>query len=54
MPDPGLEIGGGRSSTPLDKGGQSPKKIIWCFGPQFDLKIRGKGPPGPSPGSATN
>ena len=50
--DPDLEIrrggGGGGSSRPLEKGG-SPKKIFWSFGPQFGLKIRGRGPPGPLP-----
>ena len=51
MLDPDLEIRGGWSSRPLDKGGaQSPKKITLFhpFGLQFGLKIRG----GPSPGSA--
>ena len=52
MPDPDLEIRGEgtQSSIPLDKGGgvvQSPKKFF--FGPQFGLKIRGGGPPGPLP-----
>ena len=28
-------------------------KFFRCFGPQFGLKIRGGGPPGPSPGTAT-
>ena len=28
-------------------------KMFWPFRPQFGLKIRGAGPPGPSPGSAT-
>ena len=53
MPDPDLEIRGGWSSRPLDKGGaQSPKKITLFhpFGQQFGLKIRG----GPSPGSVTS
>ena len=49
VPDPDLEIGGGGrggggSSRPLEKGG-SPKKFFWSFGPQFGLKIRGRGPP---------
>ena len=46
MPDPDLEMGGGRggggSSRPLDKGrGQSPTQFFRPFGPQFRLKIRG-------------
>ena len=59
MPDPDLEIRGGWSSRPLDKGGaQSPKKIILFhpFGPQFGLKIGregGGGVLGPSPGAVT-
>ena len=52
--DPDLEIRwGGRSSSPLHKGGPSLKKFFPPFGPQFGLKIGGAGPPGPSPGSAT-
>ena len=52
VPDPDLEIKGGGSSRPLhNRGGWSPKKIFWPFGPQFGLKIRGKGR---SPGSATD
>ena len=42
-PDP--EIRGG--------GGSLPKKFFRPFKPQFGLKIRGGGPPGPSPKSAT-
>ena len=40
-------------SIPLDKGGRSWKKFFRPFGPQFGLKIGGRAPPGPSPGSAT-
>ena len=46
MPDPGLEIRGGRSSRPLHKGGGAAglqKNIFRPFGPQFGLKIRGGG-----------
>ena len=57
VPDPDLEIwdkreeGGGRSSRLLDGGGGgSPKNFFRPFGPQFGLKIRGRGS---SPGSAT-
>ena len=51
--------GRGRSSRPWDKGGGggagavTPKKFFRPFKPQFGLKIRGGGPPGPSPKSAT-
>ena len=58
MPDPDLEIrvgaggGGGGvgavSSRPLDNGGQARSPKIF-----FGLKIRGGGPPGPLPASAT-
>ena len=45
VPDPDLEITGGRSSRPLDKGGgQPPQKIFPPFGPQFGLKISGAPP----------
>lgn len=39
----------GRSFRPGDKGGggQSPKNIVWPFGPQSRLKIRGGGGAGP-------
>ena len=47
VPDPDLEIRGGGG------GGRCPKKIFRPFGPQYGIKIRGAGPPGPSPGSAT-
>ena len=41
------------SSRLLDKGGGGglQKKVFPPFGPQFGLKIRGGGLPGPSPGS---
>ena len=48
------------SSRPLDKGEAGlPKKFFRPFGPQFGLKLSGRGgegggPPGPSPGSATD
>ena len=45
--DPDLEMGEGGGE------GWSPKKFFWPFGPQFRLKLRGGGPLGPSPGSAT-
>ena len=49
MPDPDLEIrGGGGVIQTLRKGG-SPKLFFRSFGPQFGLKIRGRGPPGPLP-----
>ena len=51
MPDPDLEIregGGGGLSRPLEKGGLQ-KNFFRSFGPQFGLKIRGCGPPGPLP-----
>ena len=58
--DPDLHMGGGgggggRSSrTWHEVGGRSPKNMFRLFRPQFGLKIRGgPGPPGPSPGSAT-
>ena len=40
MPDPDLEIRGGRSSRPLDKGGgRYPKIFFWPFGSQFRQKM---------------
>ena len=46
--DPDIKIGGGG-------GGAGLQKIFFGpFGPQFGLEIRGAGPPGPSPGSATD
>ena len=45
--------GGGGESGPLETGGGGlPKKGFCPFEPQFGLKRRGAGPPGPSPGSA--
>ena len=46
VPNPDLEIRNGRSFRHLDKGrgGRSPNKIFWPFGPQFGLKIRGTPP----------
>ena len=45
------------ASRPPDKeeegGGRSQKNIFRPLGPQFGLKTRGAGLPGPSPGSAT-
>ena len=45
----GGEGGGEQSSRPLGKGGaRSPKSFSRSFGPQYDLKIRGRsGPPAP-------
>ena len=40
MPDPDFEIRGGGV---ILGGGQSPKKFVQPFGPQFGLKIRGGG-----------
>ena len=47
--------GRGRSSRPWDKGGggQSPKKVFSALQTSVWSKIRGGGPPGPSPKSAT-
>ena len=46
---------GGRSSRPWDKGdARSQKNFFRPFAPQFGLKIRGAGPPGHSPRSATD
>ena len=64
MPDPDLEIrrrrGGGEGwGGPPDPytsggGGGLPKLCFRPLGPQFGLKIRGAGPPGFSPRSATD
>ena len=48
MPDPDLEIKGGGGGAVW-----CPKNFFQRFEPQFGLKIRGAGLPGPSPGSAT-
>ena len=59
VPDPDLEIGGrggggGVHPDPeLRVGGSRLQIFFWLFGPQFGLRIRVPGPPGPSPGSAT-
>ena len=37
----------------VSEGGGSKKTFFRPYGPQFGLKIREPGPPGPSPGSAT-
>ena len=51
VPDPDLEIKGGQSSRTVNKERGAVSKIFFRpFGPQFSLKIRGTGPPGPSPG----
>ena len=66
MPDPDLEIrrrrgggggGLGPETRPVKKGGGGGGLPKFCFrplGPQFGLKIRGAGPPGFSPRSATD
>ena len=58
VPDPDLEIKGGEEGGEgggaEERGGPVSKKMIFLpFGHQFGLKIRGAGPPGPFPGSAT-
>ena len=56
VPDPDLEIRGGRSSRSLDGGEQSPKKFFSA--PRTPVWSKNKGgappPPGPSPRSATD
>ena len=66
MPDPDLEIrrrrgggGGGvgagnHTRIQVGGGGGLPKFCFRPLGPQFGLKIRGAGPPGFSPRSATD
>ena len=56
MADPDLRIrgGGGGNSDPEITGGGLKTTFIRPVGPQFGLKIRGGGGPGPSPGSATD
>ena len=54
--DPDFQIrgGGGDHPDPEIRGGLASKKHVFRpFGPHFDLIIRGPGPPGPSPESAT-
>ena len=47
--------GGGQSSRPWDKvGARLKKNFCQSFEPQFGLRIRGGGQPGPSPGSTTD
>ena len=56
MADPDLQGGGGGEGVieTLRKGEWGLQKIFFqLFGPHFGRKIRGGGPPGPSPGSAT-
>ena len=48
MPDPDLEIRGGGSSRPLDKGGgRSPKKTFLALRASFWSKNKGARPPVP-------
>ena len=51
MPDPDLQIRGEVIQTLRKGGARSPKTRL--FGPQFGLKIGGRGSPGLSPGSTT-
>ena len=58
MPDSDLEMGGGGggSGHPDLKMRGEPSletNFFLPFGPQFGLRIRGAGPPGPSPESIT-
>ena len=56
MADPGLQIKGGPGFPYPEIRGEAGLKIFFWggpFRPQFGLKIRGPGPPGPSPTSAT-
>ena len=55
MADPGLQIKGGPGFPyPENKGGSRSQNFFGGpFSPPFGLKIRGPGPPGPSPTSAT-
>ena len=60
MADPDLQISGGGGGggpghpAPEIRGGPDLKiNFFRPFGPQSGLKIRGAGPPGPFPGSAT-
>ena len=54
MPDTDLQKRGEGNSDPEITGGGLKTTFIRPFGPQFGLKIRGGGHPGPSPGSATD
>ena len=56
MADPDLQIRGGGHPDPEIKGGtRSPQKFFPALRASFFSKIRGgAGPPGPSPGSATD
>ena len=49
----GAGAGGHQDPEIRGGGGRLPKKFFRPFKPQFGLKIRGGGPPGPSPKSAT-
>ena len=54
--DPDLQIRGrpGHPDPEITGEGRGVKKEFFRpFGPQFGLKIGGAGPPGPTPGSAT-
>ena len=53
--DPDLQIrrGGGGHPDPEIRGSPVSKNFFRPFGRPFGRKIRGPGPPGPSPGSAT-
>ena len=46
--------GGGHHDPDIREAGGLIKKFIQLFGPQLGLKIRGAGPPGPFPRSATD
>ena len=55
--DPNLQIRGPGHPDPEIRGmGRSKKNFFSApkIGPQFGSKVRGAGPPGPSPGSATD
>ena len=44
---------GGGHADPEIRGGGLKEIVFRPFGPHFGLKIRGAGPPGPSPGTTT-
>ena len=46
-------VGGGGGGGGGDEGGGLKEIVFRPFGPHFGLKIRGAGPPGPSPGTTT-